>query len=609
MLSSIVFGQSTTYKHERNIVLNKIQSIRLIDVVEPDGALIRTDAIAPAPHTNASAAKAVVDKARERRFSSSLHKYKEEQDDIRPEVLSTFDGLPVGSSGIPNDNNMAISNAGIVVSVINSSVSIFSQDGSRLAYRTLANIVDGQLSNLNRTYDPKIVYDPDNDRFILVFLQGSTSADSRIIIGFTETNDPLGVWHFYAVDGNPFLGQTWSDYPIIGITEQDLYVTVNILRDNESWQEGFTQSVIWQIDKESGYQGKDSIFQDLFYDIKFENKSLWSICAVQGGMSPSGPGMYFLSVRPGDLQNDTVFLHEITNTQKSGTASHKLTVLKTQKPYGVPPSAFQPDASNVLQTNDTRVLSAIEENGIIQYVQTSVIPETGSSGIFHGFINLKTGKVENNYISSDTFDYAYPSIAFSGDADHPNSSVITFSHSSELHFPGTSVVFHNRINGQPSLYSAVVKIKSGEVSINRLSNDSNERWGDYTAIQRKYNGNGEVWACGSYGKIPNKNSVWIGQVKVNNELSVIGTVNSIQLLPNPALPISVARFTAEKDGVLSFELYSQTGQKVFELNPGEVKAGVYEFALNTSPFRSGIYELVVFGNDREVESRIKVLIP
>ena len=54
----------------------------------------------------------------------------------------------------------------------------------------------GQLGLLDRYYDPKVIYDPLSDRFILVFLEGSTSSDTRIVVGFTETNDPTQTWNF-----------------------------------------------------------------------------------------------------------------------------------------------------------------------------------------------------------------------------------------------------------------------------------------------------------------------------------------------------------------------------------------------------------------------------
>ena len=608
LTATMISAQHYSYQQMRNLRSAKVVTINVSELPEPDFELIKVEEVAPEPGNNAQDVKQELDAKRQRLFKPVLNKYQQSEEDLRPEILRTFDGLPSGGSGIPNDNNMAISNDGMVISVINSSVSIFDSVGNRLKYFTLANIVSGQLPNLNRTYDPKVVYDPGADRFILTFLQGSTSADTRIIIGFTETSDATGNWNFYAINGNPFGGTTWSDYPIIGINESDFFVTVNILRDNESWQEGFTQSVIWQVDKQSGYDGKDSIYQDVFYDLKYDNKSIWSICTAPGGSKPSGDHMYFLSVRPGDKSNDTLFLHKISGSQQSGQASYSLSVHKTSLPYGVPPSAFQPDPSNLLQTNDTRVLSALEEGGVIQYVQSTVIPENGHSGIFHGVLDLKSGTIENSYIQSDTFDFAYPSIALAGSEDHPYASVITFSHVSELHEPGTAVAFHNRLAGQPSIISNVAFIKEGEASINRLTNDSNERWGDYTGIQRRYNHPGEVWMCGSYGKLPNRNSVWIGSVKLNLELTGGQELDEIVFFPNPTYEWAVVRFNNSSDRKLVVKVMDMNGKLVFDQEAGLVTSGIHDISLNTDYYRNGIYEVWVTDDQGEVVARKRFMV-
>jgi len=423
LFSISAVAQDFSYKHAQDIVLKKIRTVRFSDLAEDQPKVYQVDNLAPEPWSMTDDLKKELDSKRVRRFKSRLDKYKETSEDLRPEVGASFIGLAT-VPGIPNDNNMAISNDGKIISVVNSSLSVLNENGDYLHYYSLSSIVGSQLPGLNRTYDPKTAYDPIADRFILVFLQGSTSMDTRIIVGFSETNDPEGDWHFYAVDGNPFTGATWSDYPIIGLSKDDLFVTVNILRDGESWQEGFTQSVIWQIDKASGFEGKDTIYEDLWYDLRYQDKALWSICAVQGGSEFTSPNMHFLSVRPGTASNDSVFLHEITDTRLSGKAEYKLTVLTSDKKYGVPPSAFQADPENLLQTNDTRVLSAISEAGYIQYVQSTIIPETGVPGIYHGFLNLKTHDIKASYITSDTFEYAYPSIAYAGNSDRPFASVI-----------------------------------------------------------------------------------------------------------------------------------------------------------------------------------------
>ncbi|MFT4523282.1 MAG: hypothetical protein ACI8ZN_002235 [Bacteroidia bacterium] len=603
-----------SYKHLKNLPMVKLKSISFLDIPEDDFVLERTDGndeidfVPPVPVNSAAAVKNKLDENRKRRYASSIHKYDQGSEDVRPEVAINFDGLPFGSSGIPNDNTMAISNSGMVISAINSSVSILDADGNWLAYRTLSKIVDGQLSNLNRTYDPKAIYDFEEDRFILMFLQGSTSADTRIIVGFSETNDPLGLWHFYAIPGNEIGGKHWSDYPIIGLNKDDLFITVNILRDGESWQEGFRESVIWQIDKKSGFEGRDTVMKNAFFDIKYKDKSIWSICPVHAGSTFNDPNMYFLSVRPGTASNDTVFVHEITNTQASGKAIYRLKVLKTSKPYGVPPSAFQPDPDNVLQTNDTRVLSAFYESSVIQYVQTSLISETGSSGVFHGIINLFFNEVENNYIYSDTMDYGYPSIAFAGDAEHRYASVMTFSHSSELDFPGTSAIFHNKATGQPSLYSPVVKIKEGDVSIDRQPGNPNERWGDYTGIQKKYNEVGVVWMSGSYGRTPNRNGVWIGSVKADLTLTTTLSESVVSVYPNPVVGGAQGKFILAKDSRVKLNLYSVDGKLVQTTYEGDLKAGEYRFKFNGGKYLAGMYYLQVADNEGRSLATTSILI-
>ena len=400
--------------------------------------------------------------------------------------------------------------------------------------------------------------------------------------------------------------------PIIGLSKDDLFITVNILRDGESWQEGFTQSVIWQVDKASGYAGNDTIYEDVWFDLKYNGKPLWSICAVQGGSSFTSPNMHFLSVRPGDASNDSVFLHEITDTRLSGNSTYNLRVLTSDKKYGVPPSAFQPDPSKLLQTNDTRVLSAISEGGYIQYVQSTIVPENGAPGIYHGFLSLETGEIEANYITSDRFDFAYPSIAYAGNSAFPYASVITFSHSSEQDFPGTSAIFHNRVIGQKSIFSPVVIVKKGEHSINRLQ-DTLERWGDYTGIQTKYNEEGVVWMSGSVG-IPyssgsprGRNGVQVGKLIVDNVLTVKIDANSLKLLPNPVLDKAIIQFDSEKDQVLTFNLYDAMGKKVSELLEAPVEYGTNEFTFPIKELAQGTYFIGVIDSDGKKVAYVKVV--
>jgi hypothetical protein len=561
--------------------------------------------VAPDPYSKTDQIKAALDAKRERR--SSIKSKVDENVALTPGIIDQFNGKPVGSTGIPLDNTLAVSNDGIIMSAINTSVNILDAEGNSLKFRTLSGMTAGQLGILDRFYDPKVLYDPTTDRFILVFLEGSNSDDTRIVVGFTQTNDPTGLWNFYAINGNPNGGAKWSDYPIIAHNKEDLYVTVNVLRDNESWQEGFVQSVIWQVNKASGYDGDTVLTQNLYSDIMYKNEPVWSICPVQPAIDMDQDNMYFLSVRPDAESNDTLLLHEITNTAASGEGTHTLTVLKSDQKYGVPPSSFQPTVGYRLQTNDTRVLSAALHEGQIQYVQSTIVPGTISSGIYHGTVSdvRTTPTVRGRIISSPTQDYAYPSIAFAGETDRENSMMLTFSHVSEDDFPGTSALFYNFKDGLYDNYSPVVMVKEGDDVINSFIADSMERWGDYTDIQPQYNDKGAVWLCGSYGDADRRNNVWIAKVRASNALL---SVEEVFVYPNPADNFIKVSTVFDKNELVTVSLADIQGKAVKSIRDQRVATGKVEFLVDVSGIGAGYYVLTVSAASGETRYSQKVRI-
>jgi hypothetical protein len=586
-------AQEVKYKVSKDISWKLVSTIDFSENFE-DLQIENHVQAAPKPYSNTQKLKEELNAKRRRKFTK-LHKTYEIKDagvSINPQLDKDFNGMPRGGGGVPNDNNMAISNSGAVVSVINSTITMMDDTGGVMMFRSLRSVVRNELPDLNRTFDPKIIYDPLNDRFILVFLQGSTSQDTRIITGFSQSNDPTKIWNFYAVDGNPFQGVTWSDYPIVGMNEEDFFITVNILRDGESWQEGFEQSVIWQINKESGYTGKATLDNRLFHDLEYNNRPIWSICIVPIGdwqsnkNETTGPHMHFLSVRPDARLNDTLFVQTIYGSVASNTESYDVRARTTSKPYGVPPSAFQSEVGYRLETNDTRVLSAFEQDGVIQYVQSSIVPETGMPGIFHGVFRVNdTEQVEANYIQSDTQEYAYPSIAYVGDELRNMASIITFSHSSELDFPGTSAVHYNALKGFDRVYSQVIPVKQGEGLINTFLADSIERWGDYTAVQRKYNEKGVAWLCGSHGRLNNTVGTWIGKLVMDPTMRMAPTLENLLLFPNPVdNEVNLIVEVATKQ-TLKFNIYDLNGKLLVEMGSYSLEDGVNAVRLNMDDMR------------------------
>lgn len=520
----------------------------------------------------------------------------ERRNNIDPIVSRGFSGAVSG--GIPNDNNIAVSKSGWVVSVLNTNIRIYNDTGRwyknwslEFFPRAIEQTAPGSgVGVLDRSYDPKIVYDPEAERFIIVYLEGSESSDTRIITAFSKSDNPLDGWFVYQLDGNPFKEKTWSDYPIIGISKEDLYITVNILKDSTDWRDGFTQSVIWQVPKSYGYNG-DSLRANLLSDIVYDGKPVWSICAIPGGLELFGKGMFFLSVRPGDEENDTVFLHRINTNFSEGAIQYSLKVLKTNLSYGLPPDAYQPEEGFRLQSNDARVLSGFVHAGKIQYVQTSRNRQSNRSAIYHGIIAdiYSNPSVKGTIIGHDSMDLAYPSIAYAGDGAWNHNALITCSHASETHFPGTSVVYVDNAG----IVGKVKRIKEGEGLINTFLPNDRERWGDYTGIQRDYNQLGVFWTVGSFGNSLNRMDTWVNRVVINDrnvglDLPPIKE-SSLQVFPNPAKDHLQLVFYTQQPGAIQVNIYDINGKLVMTEKRDNPYSGQFIAHLSLKQLSSGIY--------------------
>ncbi len=512
-----------------------------------------------------------------------------------PLLVSGFSGaLNVGT---PNDNNMAVNNDSMVISVLNTYIRVYNTNGVFKKNWGLeffptdpkATKPGNGVGTLDRSYDPKVLFDPVANRFIVVFLEGSESPDTRIIVSYSKTSNPLDGWNVYQLNGNPYGGKFWTDYPMIAINGEDLFITVNILKDNTDWRDGFTQSVIWQIPKDRGYNG-DTLKYNLWSNIVFNGKPIWSICPVQDAYQPGRQGLYFLSVRPGDASNDTVFLHTISHNFSSGNATYSLKVLKSDTKYGLPPAAPQKQAGFRLQTNDARVLGAYFANNKLQYVQTTNNAINGRSSVYHGIIQYPdhadpavTGKI----ISYDSMDIAYPTIVHAGNDVFGKQCLITFSHSGETIYPGTSVVYCDN-SGE---YSDVLMTRKGEGIINSFIADSAERWGDYTCIQRRYSNSKEFWIAGSYGKNTNVVGTWISKITMSDPQVSVSAVKDYPenlAYPNPVADVLTIPFRLEETGTVTVEVRDAAGKTVLSINELQDK-GAQKAFINISGLSKGIY--------------------
>ena len=513
-----------------------------------------------------------------------------------PKIIKSFEGNHYSSS-VPNDNSMAVSNEGMLVSAINTNIIFYNtQNDSLLKTISLRAFSDTLSSVSSQQYDPKVIYDYQADRFIVVFLAGAgTSANTNVIIAFSSSSNPMDPWNLYSLPGNPLNDTSWSDYPAISLSNKDLFVTLNLLKKGSgSWQTSFKQSIIWQIDKDKGYYG-DSLVLALYSDISFRAKAIRNIHPVRGGNTFYGPNMYFLSERNFALQSDTFFLIQTYNNLSSNSLNLSVNSVLADCNCGMPPNAKQTN-NKALATNDSRVLGAFFQNDYIQFVGNTVDTLTGHASFYHGTFNPKqrNRKIHLNILTDTLLEFAYPAISYCGTNSSSKHSIISFDYTARTVFAGMGAIFYE----DKDLYSKPLVLKKGDTPIQVLF--YLQRWGDYSASQPRYNHPGEVWTAGTYGKrVGNFRlyGTWIAAIlnTVEEEPTLVdGQDISSSVYPNPMNDDQVkVDFVLPEDELIEVEIVDATAKRVALIFKGEAKKGRNILSFSSQALAQGIYFLLI----------------
>lgn len=497
------------------------------------------------------------------------------------------------SNSIPNDNHVAVSNGGIVMSVSNTTIRVY-QDANNVSNpsvysRSLSSFLQGALgSNSDIKYDPRVIYDPKRDRFIVVYLVGATDATTKIPVAFSKTNDPRDGFHIFILTGNPNSDGTWTDYPQVGLSDEELFITGNLFTNAGSSR----YSLIWQINKNQGYAGDPTLDYRTFQTAQGH----FSPCPVVYGNSTRGPQMFFVSTvsRP-SAPSGTIRLHMIDNTIGGGGVLTTRTITATTL-YRVAASADQPGSSaRNLNTNDCRVQGAFYENDKVQFVMNSG-SSTSRPSIYHGVIHDVSGtpSVQGQIITSTSLLLGFPSIAYVGSSPTDNSSIITTLHTSSSENPGTSALYVD----STFTPSDLVTVKSGDGLMNTGIDGTaaTERWGDYMGLAKYFPQGNVVFTAGSYGQTSNDPGTWIAKIYAPNWWGVkneaeVSEKAEVKMFPNPAVEMVMVEFNlpVSVTGFYSANLYDAEGRLVKELVRNQLKEGIARISFNTAPLPNGIY--------------------
>ncbi len=506
--------------------------------------------------------------------------------------------------GVPSDNYMAINNNNQAISVINQNISVHNATTGQMQYRkslysfSFAVGLNTSITNQNNyRYDPKVIYDPEADRFICIMLNG-VNQYNYIVVGFSRSSDPTGAWSFYKFYGDFANDTTAFDYPAIAITHNEFFFTGNQIIDGVGWQTGFKESVIYQLRKQDGYNGDSLLTYQIWDSVTSNGQYIRNLYPVKGGGSIKGPSQYLLGKKILEVQNDSFFLVKIPDT--IGSANNNLVVTPMVSPlsYGVPPDGRQPDTSVTLMTNDDRILGAYAEGSEIQFVHACVNPNNGGSAVYHGIVSnyTTTPTVQGHLFTIDSLDFGYPNISFAGNkytsGTGSNPSIISFNFTGPRTFPGMGAIYFDGSN-----YSNMTVVKSGDNNIKVLAGKQ-QRWGDYSGSQPQWNALESVWVEGIFGHHDLNYGNYMARLLSPNYTNVSEARNAFQpavLYPNPSWQFVQLRFQIESAQKVNFVIYDISGRVVDKLLTHYCDEGTNVVQFNVAPLATGTYLLKAFG--------------
>jgi hypothetical protein len=368
----------------------------------------------------------------------------------------------------------------------------------------------------NGLFDPRVQYDPYNDRFIHWVLAGSISANNELLIAVSQTGDPAGTYNYYSfVVGTSNLG---ADFPTVGFNKNWLVVGLNMFAVASG---GVTQGNLITIDYPAVRAGASSPTAVRF--VTPDNTFFFGtgLCPADT-YDPNEGTMYFVrnfnNNTTGRLQmyrvtggpatpavsivNDMINSGDFWNT---GSEGNFLPQLNTSSTVGAPSSTLG------IESGDARIQNVVYRNGSVWAVHKIGIPATINTATVRVGVQwwqlsttgaiTQRGRVEDPSATQANGGkhYAWPAIA----VNKNNDVVINFSEFEEDDYADTAYAVRLAADPVNTTRDPVVYAEGLD---NYAAADSNGRvrWGDYTMAVPDPSNDRDMWALGEYAhlKVP-----------------------------------------------------------------------------------------------------------
>ena len=349
------------------------------------------------------------------------------------------------------------------------------------------------------TFDPKVMYDPYNGRWIVVACGNAASASSALLVGVSANNDPTGTWKLYSLDVDA-TNVNWFDYPSIGFTKDWVVITGNMFTVAAN---SFSTGKLYAYKKSDLYaavaapavtsiNGPAAMCPAITYD-----NSISTMYILQTGNGNSGG-------------NGFVGLATLTGAVGSEVLS-ATTFISTPNPWanGAPAANFAPQSgtANKVACNDTRMQKVIYRNGSIWGTHTIFLPAAAPTRSSVQWWQLSTASaiLQRGRIDDGTGAnfYAFPCI----DVNKNNDAMIGCAKFSGTTFPSACYALR-MASDSVNTFQADFVYKAGLANYFKTFSGTTNRWGDYTSVCVDPVDDMNFWTVQEYARTGNLWGTW-----------------------------------------------------------------------------------------------------
>jgi hypothetical protein len=424
--------------------------------------------------------------------------------------------LGTGTSFVPPDTHGAVGLDKLMVP-LNSNY-VIQQKSNGAVLGTVSMTTFWGATGAAHPFDPKVVYDPYNNRWIVTAVNDPQLATASILYGISDTSDPQGTWHLYSLDADG-ADTTWADFPTIGFNQNAVAIGVNIFANASStYVKGKLLVLDYAALRANSGAGNP-------YTINAPGSF-----TIQPAITYSATESTLYLVEHGSSAGGTYNFWTLTGL---GPPSLSLVggAAKTNPlgPWTIPGSAnvLPQNGGSPADVGDARIGNVVFRNGHVYYAQTIGLPaglvpgteartavqwvELDIAGNF-----VQGGRIGDSAATTTNGGhwYGFPSLSVNA----ANDVLVGFSEFQSNDFPDAGYAFRAGFD-PPSTMRDPVTLKEGEGPYYKTFGGGRNRWGDYSNTQVDPSDDTSIWTVQEYSGAPTGSgddsgrwSTWWGKV-------------------------------------------------------------------------------------------------